>query len=1144
MPGIVVIALGCLAAAAGYAAGRIVARRERRGESGPSDGAETHAEVPPPEVQVLPGPRGPREVIYALAQGAFEDYQRAAQPAHLLGAEGFERCVEAMRTGPFSDADLVGFYSGDVLILAVCAAEALARRAIGRDDRDRMLRTINDFHPYTRFFALRAITRATPATESAVATVLSALDASWQLPPLRAILTDYVLERVAAGDLPRAHALRPDLDDDHLALLAELLGPIAEPRIGEFLAAVADTRAARVDVAFLESVGTLGGVAPPDPLVEHRELVEKRALILAALTASPPRPVILVGEPGSGRRTLAAAVWLELRARGWQWFRAGHLDLVAGQSFVGQIEQRVRTLVAELGRSKRMVWFAPEFHGFLFAGRHSGSPVGLLDLVLPAITEGRFPLLAITEPAGLDLVARNKPAALAAFEVVRLSPMSEAASLDVAREWERRRPAPPPPMPETVLQEAAHLAQQYLGDTAPPGNLLDLLALLYRDRPAPAGPPATLDEVIACVARVTRLPVDVLDERQGLDLGALSTFFSSRVIGQPEAVETLVERVAMIKSGVTDPGRPLGVFLFAGPTGTGKTELAKALAEYLFGSPERLVRVDMSELQTPESLARLLGDGQRDLAGNALVDRIRREPFSVVLLDEFEKSHPQVWDLFLQVFDDGRLTDPRGSTADFRNTIIILTSNLGAALPVGPGLGFGGSARPAAESVEQAVARAFRREFFNRIDRILVFRPLSREVLRDILHKELRDVFRRRGLRNRDWVVVWDETAIDFLLDRGTTPDLGARPLKRAIERHVLSPLARTIVSHQVPRGDQFLFVRAAGDALEVEFVDPDAGPAAPPAAAPPEAGPVRLERLAFEPRGGADEVAALERHLDDLAARVDDDIWRERKRAALERQREPGFWDSPERFVVFGAIEQIDRIETGIESARRLFEKLRGTPGSGRTRFAAEHVGRLALRLFVLETAVADVEGARPLDAFLLLEAAGAADEQRAGSRAFLTRLTAMYRAWGARRGIKVETLLDETADARAPRVVLSASGLAAHSLLAAEAGLHVLEQPLREGRGYDRLPVRVRVAVQPEVPPDDGARGLLAQALAALEPIPAPAQIVRRYRDEPSALVRDTVRGWRSGRIDRVMAGDFDLLEGARDPGEPLPRDDEGGA
>ena len=1097
----------------------------------PSGFHDPDAELVPPSAP----PGDPKEAIYATAQGAFEDLQRAARPSHLLGAEGFERCVETMRQSPLSDADLAGFVSGDVLVLAVCAAEALARRPGDRDTRDRLLASFNDVHPYTRAFALRAITAATPATESVTGVVLPALGESWRYPALRTILAEFVLERIAAGDVPTVQGLRAELSDEACVLLPELLGPLKHPQIDAFLAGVAEMRSGRVDETFLRSVGSFPEPGDDRIVVEHPRFVAARDAILAALERTPPRPVLLVGAGGTGRSTLVLAVWRALEAKGWRLFQAGHMDLVAGQSYVGQIEGQVRQLIEELARARRMLWVAPFFQGFLFAGRHSGSPVGLLDLLLPAATEGRFPMIAVTDPAGLDVIARNKPAVLTAFEIVRLDPLPEEESLDVARRWDSRRPAPPPALSEPVLREASHLAGQYLREMAAPGNLVHLLSTLLQERGGAPERPVTVDDVVATVAKLTRLPADVLDERQGLDLEAVGKFFASRVIGQQEAVETLVERVAMIKAGVTDPTRPLGVFLFAGPTGTGKTEIAKALAEWLFGSPERLVRIDMSELQTPESLARLLGDGQRDVAGNALVDQIRRHPFSVVLLDEFEKSHPQVWDLFLQVFDDGRLTDPRGITADFRNCIIILTSNLGSALPAGPALGFGSAPRPAPERVEQAVSRAFRPEFFNRIDRIVVFRPLSRDVLRDILHKELRDVFKRRGLRNRDWAVMWDESAIDFLLDRGTTPDLGARPLKRAIERHVLAPLARTIVEHEVPRGDQFLLVRAKGDRLEAEFIDPDAEVPAPKAA--PGGVQTRLEGVALDPRGSDEEVACLETHLDDLATRIDEESWRGRKRAALERQRDPGFWDSPGRFSVFGQIEQIDRIEGGVESARSLFEKLRGSPGSGRTRFGADHAGRLALRLHLLETAVADVEESRPLDAFLSIEAIDPGDDRRAATERFFEALVAMYRSWAGKRGMKVETLLSE--EDRAPRLLLAVSGLAAHTLLAPEAGLHLLEEPGEKGHGYDRVQVRVRVAPQPEIPPSDGAPGLRRQALEAFAGA-APVNIARRYRERPSALVRDQVRGWRTGRIDLVFAGDFDLLAGARESDDDTPRDD----
>ena len=366
-------------------------------------------------------------------------------------------------------------------------------------------------------------------------------------------------------------------------------------------------------------------------------------------------------------------------------------------------------------------------------------------------------------------------------------------------------------------------------------------------------------DVLSTITERSGLPASLLDERERLDVDALRTFFRRRVIGQPEAVECMVERVALLKAGLTDPTRPQAVLLFVGPTGTGKTEIAKALAEYLFGSGDRMIRLDMSEYQNPGSARRMLGDGELDDA--SLVGRIRRQPFSVVLLDEFEKAEPGVFDLFLQVFDDGRLSDPRGEAVDFRHAVIIMTSNLGAKVVTG-GLGFSPATGFAEASVSQAVTRTFRPEFLNRIDRTVVFRPLSRPVMREILAGELEAVLARRGLRSRQWAVEFDDSALEFLLGAGFTPDLGARPLKRAVERHFLTPLALAIAGHDYPGGDQFLFVRAGGTALKVTFVDPDERPSPPP----PRREPVSLRALAREGKGSLDPLAS---GFDEVAARV-----------------------------------------------------------------------------------------------------------------------------------------------------------------------------------------------------------------------------------------------------------------------------------
>jgi ATP-dependent Clp protease ATP-binding subunit ClpC len=238
-----------------------------------------------------------------------------------------------------------------------------------------------------------------------------------------------------------------------------------------------------------------------------------------------------------------------------------------------------------------------------------------------------------------------------------------------------------------------------------------------------------------------------------------------------------------------------------------------------------MIRMDMSELVTAQSLSRIVGEHGKPDNHSALVNLVRSQPFSVVLLDEFERAAPEIWDLFLQVFDDGRLTDWTGETVDFRHCIIILTSNLGSRGGFEASVGFDRTGADFSETeVRKAIATTFRPEFINRLDRIVVFRPLGRSTMRQILHKELDEALLRRGLRRRGWAVDFEESAIEFLLEKGFAPDLGARPLKRAIERYLLSPVARTIVARTCPEGGQFLVVsgvRGKIDVLPVEAQTP-----------------------------------------------------------------------------------------------------------------------------------------------------------------------------------------------------------------------------------------------------------------------------------------------------------------------------------
>lgn len=1057
-------------------------------------------------------PRPAPRTIQQLGEELKPAYEASAHPQELESHPAFHAGVEQLANPDLPLGEVVNYCIGANQQLAAMAGEALARRADSAPAVPRLISHFRFAYVWTDYYMLRALERH--AADPVVCRVLLETPEWWLDNALiPQFLSAFADARAAKGepiDLGAELNARPREDLAHFeALLAKLTTPLGQ----RLRAQLDEWRRTRVDQKFLGSIGRVWRADGDDsPIIEHDALDAGVELALDAVLTPPAASFVILGEPGTGKSTLFRALAARLAERGWTVFEASAPEVLAGMTYIGELEGRVRKLLEALDVARRIVWYVPNLHELFYAGRHRWSPVGLLDLVLPAMEEGRIVLIGEAQPAAFVKVLQQRPRLRSVLKSLLVEPLPAKEALALAREFVGRSAAAKNVTVEPdAVSEALDLARHYLGTRALPGSVIDLLRHTLKRAAGSGAKTIGRAELFGAMTEITGLPGSVLDDREGLDLAALRSHFETRVMGQPEAVQCVVDRIAMLKAGLVDPNRPIGVFLFAGPTGTGKTEVARTLAEFLFGAASRMIRLDMSEFQEPGSLGRILGEAAEGAEVDALVHRIRKQPFSVLLLDEFEKSHPRVWDLFLQVFDEGRLTDALGTVADFRHAIIILTSNIGGAEHRGASLGFtGGDGAFSHGQVERAIANTFRPEFVNRLDRIVVFGPLSRAVMRDILRKELRNVLQRRGFRSRDWAVEWEESAIEFLLEKGFTANMGARPLRRAIETYVLAPIAMTIVDHRHPEGDQFLFVRSDGNSIQVEFVDPDA----PAEAVPAEmaARTLTIGPLVLSPSGSEPERRFLEARMKDLCARLEGDEWSAQKQGLLREMNRPGFWEDPGRYAVLDKVERMDRIEAGAGTARALMARIEN-PARG-NRAPRQIVSSLAEQLHLLGAAIADLDGGKASDVYLLVESVGANGE-------WPHVLAGMYRQWAKKRRMRTSIL----SDGAGKPFVMAVAGFGAHHILAPEAGLHLLEVPDARG-GFDRHTARVRIAPQP-VTPRPSQQTELEFALSCLGAKGDGSNtVVRRYRERPSPLVRDAVAGWRTGRLAQALGGDFDLL------------------
>ncbi|QSQ14560.1 AAA family ATPase [Myxococcus landrumensis] len=555
-----------------------------------------------------------------------------------------------------------------------------------------------------------------------------------------------------------------------------------------------------------------------DPAYEQHALV---TLLRTRLAEKEAPALVLVGPSGVGKSAVLHALAEALRARTATaeerkrpFFFVDGSRLIAGEGMWGDWQQQVMKSVREANESHAILALGHAIE-LLDAGKSAHSDQNVAQLLLPLLATREVAVVAEATPESWALVERRNASFARLFSVIRVEePSSESLARILSLVAKETPGATPLEVLPEALEECRFLCRRFLPYGAQVGNAVAFLRRLLSACAHTAQPRVTRWDAVRQFASESGIPESLLRDDMPLEPAQVRDFLSTRVLGQQAAVERVASVVSVLKSGLADTRKPLGSLLFVGPTGVGKTELSKALAELLFGSRERMVRLDMGEYAGPDALVRLLGDASTP---GYLSATVRRQPFCVVLLDEIEKAHPAVHDSLLGVLGEGRLTDASGRFTDFRNAVIVLTSNLGADTWRAR-VGFdslGGTPDTAALRTHYLaeVQRFFRPEMFNRLDDTIVFSPLSAELLRKLVVREVDAIRRRSGLSRHDAMLEVSESALDWLSARGFDPRYGARPLKRALERELVVPVAAWLAEH--PRGGPVcLHIEAGQDHL------------------------------------------------------------------------------------------------------------------------------------------------------------------------------------------------------------------------------------------------------------------------------------------------------------------------------------------
>lgn len=549
-----------------------------------------------------------------------------------------------------------------------------------------------------------------------------------------------------------------------------------------------------------------------DPVVGREVEIERVVQILSRRKKNNP---ILIGEPGVGKSAIVEGLALRIKSdeagalRGKRIVTLDIASMVAGTTYRGQFEERMKNVITELREHPEIILFIDEIHTIIGAGNASGS-LDAANILKPALARGEVQCIGATTTAEYAKSIEKDGALERRFQKVQVRPTTHEETLNILEQLsEHYSHYHNVVYSHEVLQACVQLAERYLTDRAFPDKAIDVLdevgarsharqqAIGEEESPAYN---VTTDDVAGTVSMMSGVPVQRVAQEESEQLRTMAEHLRKRIIGQDKAVDTIVRAIQRSRLGLRDPKRPIGTFFFLGPTGVGKTYLAQCLAEEMFGSRDAIIRFDMSEYMEKHTVSLLVGAPPGYVAhedGGKLTEAVRRKPYSIILFDEIEKAHPDIFNILLQVLDEGRLTDRQGHSVDFRNTVIILTSNVGTrqVQEFGAGIGFESANMDQKEvnrTLLKALQKQFPPEFVNRIDNVITFEPLSRETIARIVQIEVSLLQQRLKAQGHQLVVSADATG--ELVERSYDPKNGARPIKRAVQTYLEDPLTDVLL--------------------------------------------------------------------------------------------------------------------------------------------------------------------------------------------------------------------------------------------------------------------------------------------------------------------------------------------------------------